>query len=199
MSLAATVVAAVLVCKKRKQAKKLPEIGKKVPLPRLQTSRAGSRASVRSTTASRLLEAKTAENAADVERNASAKQLPQPISERPATGDAQKSPRLAQTTAAKETPLLGEGELGESSSVASAGPRKDACQKKLDDLDALLWDNALGGAERMGQDEQESRRRMNRRARQHVAATLQGVGKGEGLTPMKMGGRRQDEDSPAEV
>ena len=172
---------------------------KKVPLPKLQTSCAGSRASARSATASRLLEAKTADNAADVERNASARQQPQPVSEKPATGDAPRSPRLAQTTAAKETPLLGEGGLEESGSAAGVGPRKDARQKKLDDLDALLWDNALGGAERMGQDEQESRRRMNRRARQHVAATLQGVGKGEGLTPMKMGGRRQDEDGQAEV
>ena len=30
--------------------------------------------------------------------------------------------------------------------------KQDAKQKKLDDLDALLWDNALGEAEKMGSD-----------------------------------------------
>ena len=64
-------------------------------------------------------------------------------------------------------------------------------QKKLDDLDALLWDNALGEAEKMGSDSAEEdgqKRRKNRRAKQHETATLQGIGKGAGLTPMKMGG-----------
>ena len=37
------------------------------------------------------------------------------------------------------------------------------------------------------------KRHKNRRAKQHEVATLQGIGKGAGLTPMKMGGYRQDE------
>ena len=37
-------------------------------------------------------------------------------------------------------------------------------------------------------DEEGQKRRKNRRAKQHEAATLQGIGKGVGLTPMKMGG-----------
>ena len=44
----------------------------------------------------------------------------------------------------------------------------------------------------MGSDspEEAPKRRKNRRAKQHVAATLQGIGKGAGLTPMKMGAHR---------
>ena len=48
----------------------------------------------------------------------------------------------------------------------------------------------------MGSDaaeEEGQKRHKNRRAKQHEAATLQGIGKGAGLTPMKMGGYRQDE------
>ena len=106
-----------------------------------------------------------------------------------------KSPKLIQTTTAKETPLLGEEGLVESNSPKSdkATQKEDAMQKKLDDLDALLWDNALGEAEKMGSEvpeEVEQKRHKNRRAKQHAAPTLQGIGKGAGLTPMKMGAHR---------
>ena len=68
-----------------------------------------------------------------------------------------KSPKLTQATTAKEMPLLGEEGLAESNSPkADETPKKeDAKQKKLDDLDALLWDNALGEAEKMGSDAAE--------------------------------------------
>ena len=107
---------------------------------------------------------------------------------------------MTQTTVAKETPLLGEEGLAESKSPeADEAPKKeDARQKKLDDLDALLWDNALGEAEKMGSGSSREghdghRRRKNKHAKHHVAATVQGIGKGIGLTPMKMGCHRQDE------
>ena len=77
----------------------------------------------------------------------------------------------------KETPLLGEEGLAESNSPeADETPKKeDAKQKKLDDLDALLWDNALGEVEKMGSDaseEEGQKRRKNRHAKQHEVATL---------------------------
>ena len=88
-----------------------------------------------------------------------------------------KSPKLTQVTATKETPLLGEEGLAESKSPEADETLKkeDAKQKKLDDLDALLWDNALGEAEKMGSDaadEEGQKRRKNKRAKQHETATL---------------------------
>ena len=53
-------------------------------------------------------------------------------------------PNLKQETPAKDTPLLGEEELGTS---AKATEKTEARMKRLEDLDALLWDNALGDAE----------------------------------------------------
>ena len=53
-------------------------------------------------------------------------------------------PSLRQETLPKDTPLLGEEEFGESISVAG---KAEARKKRLEDLDALLWDNALGDVE----------------------------------------------------
>lgn len=62
-------------------------------------------------------------------------------------------------------------------------------------MDALLWNNALGEAEKMSSDslEETTKRHKNHRTKQRETVTLQGIGKGAGLTPMKMSGHRQDE------
>ena len=120
-----------------------------------------------------------------------------------------KSPKLKlkqSTSSVKNTPLLGDAELtvkkagtetasaDQTAPAAPAAKKEDTKKKKLDDLDALLWDNALGETEKMGSDskgeQRDGRKRHKKRARQHVGPTLQGIGKGAGLTPMKMGGHR---------
>ena len=71
LALAIAAVVVAIVCKKRKQAsvaKNKPVSAKKVALPKLQASRAGSRASVRSAAPSQLLEVKTEGNASDIEK-----------------------------------------------------------------------------------------------------------------------------------
>ena len=103
-------------------------------------------------------------------------------------------PNLKQETPVKDTPLLGEEELGESTNTTG---KVEAQKKRLEDLDALLWDNALGDAEE-GSDNSSRQRDVEKRhrkthAKHHVRATVHGIEKGTGLTPLKMGAGRQKE------
>ena len=103
-------------------------------------------------------------------------------------------PNLKQETPAKDTTLIGEEELGES---ANAIEKADARKKRLEDLDALLWNNALGdteeGSDNSGRQQDGEKRHRKIRAKHHVRATVHGIEKGAGLTPLKMGAGRQEE------
>ena len=138
-------------------------------LPRLSASRAGSG---RSSAFGALLEQSAVGSAAGlgrVEDNAGERQA---FAQGRVSRQASRlSPKLEQEAAPGETPLLGEGGLADSRAepVESASGKEREKQKRLDDLDALLWDNALGEAEKMGSDskgeQRDSRKRHKKRAR----------------------------------
>lgn len=73
----------------------------------------------------------------------------------------------------KEMPLLGEEEMPEQRTESTSA--KADVQKKLKNLDEMLWDDVLGEGKRA------------------PSAHLQEMGKGVGLTPMKVGEGRQQE------
>ena len=168
VSLATCAVGVVIgvACERRRKAstKNAQKSQKKPALKQL--SPAGSRASSRSSVKNGMLEARTLGSLEDASL----------IDKKPAQNSAKIEkkhvrtvPRALKVRAkpAKETPLLGEEEVPEQR-TESVSAKADV-QKKLKNLDELLWDDVLGEGKRA------------------PSAHLQEMGKGIGLTPMKVG------------
>ena len=157
---------------KRSSAGYSQKSGKK---PELKlTSKPGSRMSVRSPAKSHLLEVAAPGSAAYTDSTGVLEEEPTLGSEKreQRSEKAQKKHQLRPKHAIKQTPLLGEEELPATTAQESA---KTNTQKRLDDLDAMLWDNALGEAKRIKNP------------------NLQGLGKDVGLTPVKVGGDKPEQ------
>ena len=166
------VVVGVACERRRKTSVRNSQKSQKKPTLK-QLSPAGSRASSRSSVKNGMLEARTLGSLEDASLT----------DKKPAQNSAKIEKKHVRTVPktlkvrvkpAKETPLLGEEEMPEQR-TENTSTKADA-QKKLKNLDELLWDNVLGEGKRV------------------PSAHLQEMGKGAGLTPMKVGEGRQQEE-----